>query len=150
MKILIEPQNKVEELLVKILCREENEEVHRLYHHIANFAQPLWASQNGIQHKLYETDLYYVDTVEGKTFLYTENEVFETTESLLCIEQSLKGNQFTRISKNCLINIDFAEMNASGVISDRENDSIKFLLADYFRKMHAKRSEQIIINPTTI
>ena len=29
---------------------------------------------------------------------------------------------------NCLINIDFAEKNASGVISDRENDSIKFLL----------------------
>ena len=29
---------------------------------------------------------------------------------------------------NCLINIDFAEKNASGVISDRENESIKFLL----------------------
>jgi len=41
MKIIIEPQNKVEELLVKILCREENEEVHRLYHHIAGYAQPL-------------------------------------------------------------------------------------------------------------
>ena len=107
MKILIEPQNKVEELLVKILCREENEEVHRLYHHIANYAQPLWAFKDGMQHKLYETDLYYADTVEGKTFLYTENKVFETTDSLLCIEQSLKGNQFTRISKNCLINIDF-------------------------------------------
>ena len=107
MKIIIEPQNKVEELLVKILCREENEEVHRLYHHIAGYAQPLWAAKDGMQHKLYETDLYYADTVEGKTFLYTENEVYETAESLSGIEQSLKGNQFVRISKNCLINIDF-------------------------------------------
>ena len=107
MKIIIEPQNKVEELLVKILCREENEEVHRLFHHIAGYAQPLWAAKNGIQHKLYETDLYYADTVEGKTFLYTENEMYETTETLSGIEQRLKGKQFVRISKNCLINIDF-------------------------------------------
>ena len=107
MKIIIEPQNKIEELLVKILCREENEEVHRLYRHIAGYAQPLWAFKDGMQHKLYETDLYYADTVEGKTFLYTENEVYETSESLSGIEQSLKGNQFIRISKYCLINIDF-------------------------------------------
>jgi len=136
MKILIEPQNKLEELLVKILCKEETEEVHRLYHHIANYAQPLWASQNGIQHKLYETDLYYVDTVESKTFLYTENEVFETTESLLCIEQSLKGNQFTRISKNCLINIDF--------LTRVEPYSNHRLLA------HMKNGEKLIVGRTYI
>lgn len=136
MKILIEPQNKVEELLVKILCREENEEVHRLYHHIANYAQPLWVFKDGIQHKLYETDLYYVDTVEGKTFLYTENEVFETTDSLLCIEQSLKGNQFTRISKNCLINIDFL-MRVEPYSNHR-------LLA------HMKNGEKLIVGRTYI
>lgn len=136
MKIIIEPQNKIEELLVKILCREENEEVHRLYHHIANYAQPLWTSQNSIQHKLYETDLYYADTVEGKTFLYTENEVFETTESLLCIEQSLKGNQFIRISKNCLINIDF--------LTRVEPYSNHRLLA------HMKNGEKLIVGRTYI
>lgn len=48
--------------------------------------------------------------------------------------------------------IQFKEENQQLVL--KENyfdisvyDSIKFLLADYFRKMHAKRSEQIIINP---
>ena len=100
MKITIEPQNKVEELLVKILCKEENEEVHRLYRHIAGYAQPLWALHNGMQHKLYETELYYADTVEGKTFLYTKDNVYETKESLSGIEQNLKGNQFVRISKH--------------------------------------------------
>lgn len=48
--------------------------------------------------------------------------------------------------------IQFKEENQQLVL--KENyfdisvyDSIKFLLADYFRNMHAKRSEQIIINP---
>jgi DNA-binding LytR/AlgR family response regulator len=136
MKIIIEPQNKVEELLVKILCREENEEVHRLYQHIASYAQPLWASLNGVQHKLYETELYYADTVEGKTFLYTENKVYETAESLSGIEQRLKGNQFIRISKNSLINIDF--------LTKVEPYSNHRLLA------HMKNGEKLIIGRTYI
>ena len=136
MKIIIEPQNKMEELLVKILCREENEEVQRLYRHISNYAQPLWAFQNGMQHKLYETDLYYADTVEGKTFLYTENEVYETTESLSGIEQRFKGNQFIRISKNCLINIDFL-MRVEPYSNHR-------LLA------HMKNGEKLIVGRTYI
>ena len=136
MKIIIEPQNKVEELLVKILCREENEEVHRLYKYIANYAEPLWASKDGIQHKLFETDLYYADTVEGKTFLYTANEVYETSESLLSIEHHLKGKQFVRISKNCLINIDF--------LSKVEPYSNHRLLA------HMKNGEKLIVGRTYI
>ena len=136
MKIMIEPQNKVEELLVKILCREENEEVKRLYHHIANYAEPLWASQDGIQHKLYETDLYYADTIEGKTFLYTKDEVYEIPESLSGIEQRLKGNQFVRISKNSLINIDY--------LSKVEPYSNHRLLA------HMKNGEKLIVGRTYI
>jgi len=136
MKIIIEPQNKVEELLVKILCREENEEVRRLYKHIANYTEPLWASRDGMQHKLYKTDLYYADTVEGKTFLYTANEVYEITESLSGIEQRLKGNQFVRISKNCLINIDF--------LKKVEPYSNHRLLA------HMKNGEKLIVGRTYI
>jgi hypothetical protein len=110
--------------------------VHRLYQHIAGYAQPLWASLNGVQHKLYETELYYADTVEGKTFLYTENEVYETAESLSGIEQRLKGNHFIRISKNSLINIDF--------LTRVEPYSNHRLLA------HMKNGEKLIIGRTYI
>ena len=107
MKIIIEPQNSIEELLVKIFCKEKNEEVNRLYRHIENYAQPFWVLQNGSAHKLYETDIYYIDTVEGNTFFYTEKEVYESKDSLLTVEQAIKGTQFVRISKNCIINIDY-------------------------------------------
>lgn len=107
MKIMIEPQNSIEELLVKILCKEKNDEVERLYHHISRYAQPLWVNKDGVKHKIYETELYYADTVEGKTFLYTENDIYETKDSLTSVEQNLKGRQFVRISKNCIINIDY-------------------------------------------
>jgi len=89
-----------------------------------------------MQHKLYKTDLYYADTVEGKTFLYTANEVYEITESLSGIEQRLKGNQFVRISKNCLINIDF--------LKKVEPYSNHRLLA------HMKNGEKLIVGRTYI
>ena len=107
MKIIIEPQNSIEELLVKILCKEQNSEVDRLCQHINNYAQPIWVMQNGSAHKLYETDIYYIDTVEGNTFFYTENEVYETKNSLSAVEQNIQGRQFVRISKNCIVNIDY-------------------------------------------
>ena len=109
MKIIIEPQNSIEELLVKILCKKQDEEVHRLYQHINNYAQPIWTTKDSIAHKLYETDIYYIDTVEGNTFFYTESDIYETKESLVTVEQSIKGRQFVRISKNCIINIDFLQ-----------------------------------------
>ena len=112
MKIIIEPQNSIEELLVKIFCKEQDEEVDRLCQHIHNYAQPIWVTQNGATQKLYETDIYYIDTVEGNTFFYTEKEVYESKDSLLMVEQSIKGRQFVRISKNCIINIDYLQQVA--------------------------------------
>ena len=112
MKIIIEPQNSIEELLVKIFCKEQNEEVNRLYKHIENFTHPIWVTQNGSRHKLHETDIYYIDTVEGNTFFYTENEVYESKDSLLTAEQNIKGRQFVRISKNCILNIDYLQQVA--------------------------------------
>lgn len=112
MKIIIEPQNSIEELLVKIFCKEQNDEVNRLYQHISNYAQPIWVMQNNLTYKLYETDIYYIDTVEGNTFFYTENAVYETKDSLATVEHSIKGRQFVRISKNCVINIDYLQQVA--------------------------------------
>lgn len=109
MKIIIEPQNSIEELLVKIFCKEQSEEVNQLYRHIENYMQPLWILQNGSAHKLYESDIYYIDTVEGNTFFYTEKEVYESKDSLSTVEKNLNGHQFVRISKNCILNVDYLQ-----------------------------------------
>jgi len=112
LKIIIEPQNSIEELLVKIFCKEQDDEVNRLYQHISNYTQPIWVMQNNLTYKLYKNDIYYIDTVEGNSFFYTENEVYETKDSLATIEHRIKGCQFVRISKNCIINIDYLQQVA--------------------------------------
>ena len=65
--------------------------------------------KDGTTHRLYETDIYYIDTVDGNTFFYTKDEVCETKDSLSTVEQNIRGRQFVRISKNCIINIDYLQ-----------------------------------------
>ena len=52
------------------------------------------------------SDIYYVESVERKTFLYTKDEVYITDKKLYELEEMLKEAGIIRISKSCLMNVD--------------------------------------------
>lgn len=54
-------------------------------------------------------DVYYIESVDNCTFLYTESEVFENREKLYALENKLKNTTFVRISKSVLLNMDYLE-----------------------------------------
>lgn len=50
-------------------------------------------------------DIYYIESVDKKTFIYLINEIWECSLRLYEVEEVLKGLTFLRISKNCIANI---------------------------------------------
>ena len=52
------------------------------------------------------SDIYYAESVERKTFLYTKDEVYMTDKKLYELEEMLKEAGIIRISKSCLMNAD--------------------------------------------
>ena len=50
-------------------------------------------------------DIYYIDSVDRKTFLYTDSEVYETDKRLYELEDSLKNLSFFRVSKSTILNL---------------------------------------------
>ena len=52
------------------------------------------------------SDIYYAESVERKTFLYTKDEVYMTDKKLYELEEMLKEAGIIRISKSCLMNVD--------------------------------------------
>ena len=52
------------------------------------------------------SDIYYVESVERKTFLYTKNEVYMTDKKLYELEDMFREAGIIRISKSCLVNVD--------------------------------------------
>ncbi|MBD5466406.1 MAG: LytTR family transcriptional regulator [Lachnospiraceae bacterium] len=52
------------------------------------------------------SDIYYMESVERKTFLYTKDEIYMTDKKLYELEEMLRGTGIIRISKSCLMNMD--------------------------------------------
>ena len=90
MDVRIEQIGKNEEELVLIRCRAVTEEVRE----IASFVKSRQGHVSGVSDsKRYEiavTDICYVESVDGKTFLYTNDGVFETAYRIYELEDMLK------------------------------------------------------------
>ena len=105
MDVRIEKVGKESEELVLIRCRAVTEEVRE----IESFVKSRQGCLTGVaEQKRYEiavTDVCYIESVDGKTFLYTGDQVYETAYRLYELEELLKAKQFLRISKPMLVNL---------------------------------------------
>ena len=50
------------------------------------------------------SDIYYIENVERKIFLYTDKEVFRYDRSMTDIESVVSGTELVRISRTCIMN----------------------------------------------
>jgi DNA-binding LytR/AlgR family response regulator len=76
--------------------------------------------------------ILYIETVDRKTFVYTEKETYESELKLYEIEQELLEHDFLRVSKQTIVNIRM----------------IKSLRTDINRKIRVtlKNGEQIVVS----
>ena len=51
--------------------------------------------------------IVYIEAVDRRTFVYTENECYETKLKLYETEEKLCGSGFLRISKSCLVQLRY-------------------------------------------
>lgn len=104
MKISIEeiPKSKEEEVVIR--CHGMNEEVMALLHKLKTVGEQLIGMQGEEIHRLSLEDIYYFDTVDQKSFLYCETEVYETKLKLYEFEELAAGSHFFRASKSTVIN----------------------------------------------
>ena len=105
MDVEIEQVGKEKRELVLIRCHEITEEARE----ITAFVKSRQGSLSGVmEEKQYEipvSDIYYIESVDGKTFLYTKDQVYETTYRIYELENLLQTKHFLRISKSMLLNL---------------------------------------------
>mgnify|MGYP003299757606 FL=1 len=64
-------------------------------------------AQSGENVILDAKDIAYVEAIDRKCFIYTENNVFETSYKLYELEALFAGMKFCRVSKSCLVSLKF-------------------------------------------
>lgn len=106
MKIRIEEDAGCGEMEITIRCRQTNDSVIRVLEMLRAADRKLTGHRGNQTYILDTEQILYIDTVEKKTFLYTEQEVYETPLKLYELEERLESADFFRASKSSIINFN--------------------------------------------
>lgn len=93
-------------LQIVIKCKKIDDEIKRLKNHIELFEKKLYAKKDNKMFFVNSSDILYFDSVDNRTFLYTEDDVMEIKQRLYELEVSLSDKDFVRISKSQIVNIN--------------------------------------------
>ncbi len=105
MDVRIEQIGKEEEELVLIRCRAVTEEVREIAAFVKSRQGSLSGTAEAKQYEIAVTDVCYIESVDGKTFLYTGDGVFESAYRIYELEELLRPKHFLRVSKPMLVNL---------------------------------------------
>jgi DNA-binding LytR/AlgR family response regulator len=105
MDVEIEQVGKDKNELVLIRCHAVTDEVREIASFVRSRQGSLSGARDGRQYEIALPDIYYIESVDGKTFLYTKDQVYETACRIYELEDRLKSGHFLRISKSMLLNL---------------------------------------------
>ena len=105
MNVRIEQVGNEHDELVLIRCRAVTDEVREIESFVKSRAGSLTGTSDAKQYEIAVTDICYIESVDGKTFLYTGDGVYETAYRIYELEELLKTKHFLRISKPMLVNL---------------------------------------------
>lgn len=104
MKITLNQDPACTETEVIINCPEVDEDVLRLAAMLRVYQKKLVGVLDGERYLLDVRDVIYVDTADKKTFLYTENAVYQSVLRLHELEDALREQDFLRTGRSTIIN----------------------------------------------
>lgn len=107
--INIDESEDYEKIEIIIKCPKIDDRVLHLVEQLKQNEISLTGRRNDRTYSLVAKDLYYIESVDNKLFLYNHKEIFESDLKLYEFEQLVDGTDFIRISKNLIVNTTFVE-----------------------------------------
>ena len=97
--------DKTQPEMVEIHCHKISDEVKEIVAFVKTRQGQLTGTIDDRQFEIPVSDVFYIEAVDNKTFIYTQSEVYETRQKLYEFEELLKNKRFLRISKSALLNL---------------------------------------------
>lgn len=132
MKISININENITETEIVINSRSLTPEIEKIITALRMLDSQITVSKDGESYILDAAKIVYVESVDRRTFVYTEKDCFESKLKLYEIEEMLCSMGFLRISKACLVQLKY----------------IRSLKAEINRKLRLtlENGEQIIVS----
>ena len=132
MKITINIDEKTDETEILINCNQLTGDIENIIATLRMMNQQMTVMREDENYLLDVNKISYIETVERKTFVYTEDEVYESKLKLYEMENRLCQCGFFRVSKSCLVHLKF--------IASLKNDIDRKL------RLTMKNGEQIVVS----
>lgn len=96
------------EILIKYA--KMNKDVERIMTILQSADTVVTCSMDGSEKLVNASDIYYIESVDKKTFVYCENVVYRTDLRLYQMVDILSDSGFVQISKSCIMNINVLDL----------------------------------------
>jgi len=131
-KITINIDDNLNETEIAVSCKELTTEIEKIIATLRMINQQMLVEKDDENVLLDVAKIAYIEAVERKTFVYTEESVYESKLKLYEMEERLCQSGFLRVSKSCLVHLKF--------IRSIKNDVERKL------RLTLKNGEQIIVS----
>jgi len=143
-KLIVEQSLDCTETEIHIRCGLMDERLKHLIEQVRLFSFSVMAEKDGASMPVVLEDIYYFDSVDNKTFLYVEKDVYRCDKKLYELESLLTGTSFVRISKNCIVNtavVTSVRAQLSGRLEATLKNNEKVLVSKHYIKDFREKFE---------
>ena len=109
MKIKTEQDLSCNEIEVIIKYPQKDKQVNHIIDFLQSFDMQIKCAGDNTEQMINILDIYYIESVDKKTFVYLENAVYRTDFRLYQLKDKLRAYGFVQISKSCILNINTLE-----------------------------------------
>lgn len=107
MKITVNVDEKLDDTEIKISCRQVTPDIENMVAMLQMMNQQLVVTRENENYLLAVSKILYIEALERKTFVYAEENVYESRLKLYEMEEKLCRSGFLRVSKSCLVHLKF-------------------------------------------
>ena len=107
MKITINIDEAVNDTEIQISCRQLTPEIEKILATLRILNQQVMVLKGDETHILDVSKIIYIEAMERKTFVYTQDDFYESKLKLYEMEERLVECGFFRVSKSCLVHLRY-------------------------------------------
>ena len=109
MNINVKKISGSEEEYIEIGCHVRDGRVNDIVRFVENLDGTVSGTKDDKIYRIPISEIFYIESVDNKTFIYSGKDCFETSRKLYEFEEILKKRNFLRFSKSVVLNIMKAE-----------------------------------------
>ena len=91
--------------ILEIRCHEISDEVREIVAFVKSRQGQLTGTADDRMYEIAVSDIFYIESVDNKTFIYCKNREYGTKQKLYELEEILREKHFLRVSKSVLLNL---------------------------------------------